>query len=359
MHGNAIDALAQHPFQYTLYGLTLACSAPLEAAGLCRTAGGEVDVLIDWAGSTADARQAAVPPGPGSRLLVEATGGWVAVSDVAQREGDWTCLRFGYDAHHIQFAIAPGGARVVVTWTPAVLPYHACTLLLSAVMNYLLHVQGRMALHASVVAWRDVAFGFAGVQGTGKSTTVSALLQRGCASVSDDVAALTRQRGGWAVFPGLASVRLSSQVQAVLGIPAAAAAPLWQRSSHRAEQAFQSMADSYVVSFAETQAALPAGTPLPLAGVFLLPPRADALASPCITALPAADAVPGLAEHLLTPAWLKPPIDQERFMTLVDLARQIPVRMVARPNTLTALPQLCDAVLGEMERLWNAWQRRP
>ena len=64
------------------------------------------------------------------------------------------------------------------------------TLLLSTVMGYLLFRLGRLALHAGVVAWRGAAFVVAGVQGAGKSTTVTALIQRGCAAISDDVAAL-------------------------------------------------------------------------------------------------------------------------------------------------------------------------
>ena len=351
--------MPHHPFHYTLYGLTLACNAPLAAPGLCRNPAGaateSADVLIDWAGVAADEERATAanesPAAGGAHLFVEATGGWLAVSRFAQLESDWTRLRFGYADHHVQFDIAPGAARIVITWTRAVLPAHVITLLFSTVMNYLLYAHGRLALHASVVAWRDVAFIFAGAQGAGKSTTVTALIRRGCRVVSDDVAALARRPDGWAIFPGQTGVRLTPQAQAALGVPVNATTPLWPRLPQIAEADYQQLNDKAVVSFGDTPDLCSGSAPLPLAGIFLLPPRARMSAALSITTLPAAAAVPRLAGHLLTPAWLKQTVDQKRLITLADLARHTPVRVAERPDTLAALPQLCDALLDEMERL--------
>ncbi len=344
------DTDSHYPFRYTLYGLTLACNTRLAAPGLYQdpvgAAARPVDVLVDLVGIATPEMQMAAPE---AQRIVEVTGGWLGISHFVQCEGDWTRLRFGYAEHRVQFDIAPAGTLVVVTWTPAVLSSHVCTLLFGTVMNYLLYTQGRLALHASVVAWKDVAFCFIGGQGAGKSTTVSALIQRGCTVVSDDIAALTWQPGGWAVFPGLTGIRLTPQAQAALGIPADATTPLWSRLPQVSEEDYQKLVDKTVVSFAETQDALSMAAPLPLAGLFLLPPRSDSLTSPHIIALSAAAALPRLTEHLLTPAWLKPTMDQERFRTLVDLARHTSVRLVERPNRLAALPQFCDALLDEMK----------
>lgn len=107
--------------------------------------------------------------------------------------------------------------------------------------------------------------------------------------------------------------------------------------------------DKGVVSFADGRSA--GAAPLPLAGIFLLPRRADDLHEPVIRALPAAAAVPHVVAQLLTPAWLAPAIDAQRFETVADLVGDTPVRTVERPDNLAALPRLCDALLDEMERL--------
>ncbi len=114
---------------------------------------------------------------------------------------------------------------------------------------------------------------------------------------------------------------------------------------------YERLEDKGVVSFAEG-ADHPAGAaPLPLAGIFLLPPRAERLQEPLVSALSAAAAVPHVVAQLLTPAWLAPTIDAQRFSTLADLVGATPVRTVERPDSLAALPRLCDAMLDEMGRL--------
>ncbi len=114
---------------------------------------------------------------------------------------------------------------------------------------------------------------------------------------------------------------------------------------------YERLEDKAVVSFAEGPDHCAGAAPLPLAGIFLLPPRSDQLREPRITALPPAAAVPHVAAQLLTPAWLAPTIDAQRFETLADLVRLTPVLTVERPDSLAAVPRLCDALLDEMERL--------
>jgi hypothetical protein len=334
------------PYRYAVHGLTLESNALLDAPGFRADRTGSPDVVVDWAGvaGTAD------PTPPDAQTIVEATGGWLAVSPSPGHEECWTRLRFGYAGHHVQFEVDPTGTRVVVTWTPEVPRIHVSTLLLSTVMGYLLFRLGRLALHGSVIAWRGEAFVVAGVAGAGKSTTVTALIQRGCSAISDDVAALTRQRRSWAVFPGVPGIRLTPEAREALRIPAAGATPLWPREPPLSGVEYERLEDKGVVSF-PGEPEHSSADPLPLAGIFLLPPRAEAMREPVITPLPAAAAVPYLAAQLLTPAWLAPTISAERFETLADLAGVTPVRTVERPDSLAALPRLCDALLQEMERL--------
>jgi hypothetical protein len=309
-------------------------------------------VVVEWAGVVEwGGGGNGDPTAPGSRTIVEETGGWLAVSAAPGYEEGWTRLRFGYGRHHVQFDVEPAGTRVVVTWTQEIPPVHVSTLLLGTVMGYLLFRLGRLALHAGVIEWRGAAFVVAGVQGAGKSTTVTALIQRGCAAISDDVAVLARQARGWVVFRGIPDIRLTPQAREALGIPAAAAAPLWPRSPQLPGVDYERLEDKGVVSFAEGADHSASAAPLPLAGIFLLPPRAEQLEEPLITALSAAAAVPHVVAQLLTPAWLAPTIDARRFSTLADLVGVTPVRTVERPDSLAALPRLCDAMLVEMGRL--------
>ncbi len=197
-------------------------------------------MLIDWCGAAAPSWTERDPPdGPHeekSCTIVEPTGGWLAVSPSSHPAGDWTRLRFGHAGHHVQFDVAPGAGRVIVTWTGGVLAVHASTLLFGTVMSYLLHCHERIAFHASVLAWRDGAFVLAGVRGAGKSTTAGALIQRGAVAVSDDIAALRGQGGGWVALPGLQGIRLARDARIALDVPERSAEPVWPRS-HRHRRA--------------------------------------------------------------------------------------------------------------------------
>ena len=334
-----------HPFRYTACGLTFASTAPIPSAEPAAVRVGDAlapAVLVHWDG--AGLRPQTEHP-PDSHVIVESTGGWLAVSPGGLLGPGGTRLRFGHAEHQVQFDIAPDAARVAVTWTPAVLPAHACTLLFSTVLVFLLHRRGRVALHASVLAWDDRAFALAGRPGAGKSTLAAALVQRGAVALSDDVAAVAPTSSGWAVLPGRTGFRLSGATRAALDLRDEVAAPVWPRSPLMSEH--PSLDDKAVVVLGEP----PGPERLPLAGIFVMPPRADAGVAPAIRPLPAVRAVPHLVEHLLTPAWLESRVDAPRFAAVADLARRTPVRLVERPDSLTALPSLCDAMVAEMDRL--------
>lgn len=62
-------------------------------------------------------------------------------------------------------------------------------------VGLLLHQRRRTALHASAVRVGDKAVLFCGASGAGKSTIAAALGERGCALISDDLAAITTRDG--------------------------------------------------------------------------------------------------------------------------------------------------------------------
>jgi hypothetical protein len=62
--------------------------------------------------------------------------------------------------------------------------------------------EGRLVLHANVVARSDEALALMGATGAGKTTITSALLDRGFSFVSDDLCVLERRGGAWWAQPG-------------------------------------------------------------------------------------------------------------------------------------------------------------
>jgi hypothetical protein len=93
-----------------------------------------------------------------------------------------------------------------------------CANLLTTVIVALLRQRGNLVLHANVVLTPHGAVAIAGRSGTGKSTTLGALLARGCQMVTDDVTVLWRGRDGQVmVLPGVAKLNLCEDAATKLG----------------------------------------------------------------------------------------------------------------------------------------------
>ena len=92
--------------------------------------------------------------------------------------------------------------------------------LLGSCFGALLHQRGLLVLHASSVQTPNGAVVFAGVSGAGKSTILSAFLQRGYALISDDLAAVHPNGDGQLVIePSIPRARLWIDSAKRLGVP--------------------------------------------------------------------------------------------------------------------------------------------
>jgi len=77
-----------------------------------------------------------------------------------------------------------------------------------------------LVLHANAVAAPDGVIVIGGGPGTGKSTTLAALLNRGCRMLSDDLTAVRHGAPGQAeVVPGVAQLHLAGDAAEGLGFP--------------------------------------------------------------------------------------------------------------------------------------------
>ena len=93
--------------------------------------------------------------------------------------------------------------------------------LLGWAVGGVLHMGGILPLHGSAVRQPDGgAAVICGDSGAGKSTTLTALAQRGVPCVADDVSAIQFDQQGQAwVYPGLARAKLWGHALAQLGLP--------------------------------------------------------------------------------------------------------------------------------------------
>jgi hypothetical protein len=87
------------------------------------------------------------------------------------------------------------------------------------VLAALLRHRGLLVLHANAVAAPDGVIVIGGESGAGKSTTLAALLDRGCRMLSDDVTALRPGGAPWCVdvLPGAAQTHLTEDAAKGLG----------------------------------------------------------------------------------------------------------------------------------------------
>jgi hypothetical protein len=198
--------------------------------------------------------------------------------------------------------------------------------LLGSCFGALLHQRGLLVLHASAVQTPKGAVAFAGVSGSGKSTTLGAFLQRGYPLLSDDLAAIhLNENGQLVVEPAIPRARLWSDSAKRLGHVTDAL----QREQPELEK-FVLPAQNF------------ASSPVPLHRVYLL--NSDNLAkNVSLESLPAFKAFNVLVHHTYRKRFLKGLAMQIVHFGLVSAAAgQVAVVMVTRPSKPFLLDELAD-----------------
>jgi hypothetical protein len=328
-------------FRYRAYGLTLQANRPLPGL-MAASANAPVDVWVDLMGDLGSKPSApqATPNFTlyqnqedefGMRVWTEQTG-----------DGHYTRLWFrGYvkSPGKVDFRIDEDGKRVWCTWTYTLVE-DVIALLLGSVLGYVLRLRGTACLHACTVAVGERAIAIFGEKGAGKSTTAAALSQRQMSILSDDIAVLNDSGKNFSVQPGYPHLRLWPEAIHALYGPEVAL----PRVLTGLEKRYVNLIDDGGSSAWRFQS-----DPLPLAAIYVLGERVPSLAAPAIEPIPPATAVMALMAHR-SASFLT--LDREKqareFAFLSRVAVTVPVRKVSRPDSLDALPQLCDAILEDL-----------
>jgi hypothetical protein len=315
-------------FAYQLYGLIVATNRPLP--GFISQPYLHHDVQVTLQGSNQDT----------SCSSQKATCG---LDVILNPEGNDYCLWFQGD-DRLSFYINAAGTRITAIWQSSVIA-EVTSLLIGPTLGCVLRLQGRVCLHGCVIQIGEQAIAFIGDSGAGKSTLAAWFAQQGHAVLADDIVALTLGDGSWLVHPGYPRLRLwPDSAQAVCSEPSAL------------DRVFGFCDKRYVPLSVNAADDATGGTfynqPLPLAAIYVLSQRQPELASPTIQGLALPDALMSLLQHRSV-SHLK--LDKSRQHSELDqlaqVARDIPVKKLLRPDDLHSLAAVYQAVIRDLNSL--------
>ncbi len=198
---------AIQPHQYSIYGLNLDSSVPLPD----------------------------LPPATGTpQITICAANLSALMTPSVDKPGI-----YALDAHHALIVFADGsrfaiegGTTIKYDVPPHVEPHAIRHFLVGAPMNILLHQRGLLLIHAGAVVTSRGVVGVMGTPGKGKSTTITALQQRGYPIICDDTLVIEFTPDP-VVIPGPQHVKLLPDAQAALGIQHVETAPISEQHPKR------------------------------------------------------------------------------------------------------------------------------
>ena len=238
-----------------------------------------------------------------------------------------------------QFWLASDGTEVWATWPSTLTIEDMATYLLGPVLGLLLRLRGVTCLHASAVAFGDAAVAFVGSEGAGKSTTAAALARHGHAILSDDVVALAEHNGSFLVHPAYPYLCLwSESVESLYG-----SADALPQFSANYEKRFLSLG-TQELRFAERA--------LPLAAIYILGDRRGDPA-PLVEALAPQKAFLALVANTFATNTLDSAMRAKEFEILARMAPSVPIRGLCAHQDASRLPELCELLNEEAQKLWT------
>ena len=185
-------------YQYTAYGLTI--STPFACPARPTAPGEQIPDIIVQDGQVADSLGANAYTSPDD--LWEAAPGKFLL-----RAGSHTGVFLAQDGRQVTIQRAPDAEEPILAF-----------FLLDTLLAALLQQRGMIVLHANSAVTPAGAIAVSGVSGAGKSTTLAALLQRGCSMLADDITALQMNSAGQVLsIPGVPQMHLYEDSAVALG----------------------------------------------------------------------------------------------------------------------------------------------
>jgi hypothetical protein len=217
------------------------------------------------------------------------------------------------------------------TWPKSLTVDHAISYLVGPVLGLLLRLRGIVCLHASVVAISGRAAVFVGHEGAGKSTTAACFSQRGCAVLSDDIAALVQLENIFHVLSAYPRVNLWPQsVKLLYGSPDAL------------PQKMPGLDKRYLLLGRKGEPQFEERT-LPIGGIYIFGDPTAELEDP-LEPLSLKSALLMLAANTYATNFLDAKQRAEEFAVLGHLVTAVPVRKINAQRGTLRVDELCDVI---------------
>ena len=203
------------------------------------------------------------------------------------------------------------------------------------ILGFVLRLRGVTCLHASAAIFEGRAFGVMGGGGMGKSTTAAILARMGLPVLTDDVLALLDRATAFDVQPGLPRVLLwSESVRVLFGDPEALPRIVgtWDK------RYLDLTLPGYQFARQATR----------LRALYVLGERIESGASPRISALRGAQAMPYLLANTYANDFLDAGQRARELEVLGRLGSQLPIRLVRAPDDPGKAARVCEAILTDL-----------
>jgi len=227
--------------------------------------------------------------------------------------------------------------NVWATWSRTSSLEATVSCFLGPVLGLLLRLRGVTCLHASAVAFGDHSIAFVGASGTGKSTIAAAFALQGYGTISDDIVALSEEKGTFQVMPGYPRLCLWPESVRMLFGSADALPRILPQEEKR------------ILSLEAGTARLEM-RPLRLAAIYVLRERRSHLA-PSIEAVRARPALLSLVADTFANRVLDRETRASEFDVLSRLVTCVPVRRVFPHKDLSRISDLCHVIREDFAAL--------
>jgi hypothetical protein len=236
-----------------------------------------------------------------------------------------------------EFLISADARRILYRRLPGATRESFGVYLLGQVLSFILLARGTEALHATAVLIGREAVAFVGDCGYGKSTLGAAFLASGFPLVTDDLAALERRHGRWAVHPGIPRLKLL---------------PVTARRLLGSTRNGVPMNRGTMKLVLRVDSAHAGRRPAPLKAIYVLadPVEQRGCRRVGVERLAGREAFLEVIRATFNLIVLERPRMENQFRLAKALVADVPIKRLTYPRSVRQLPKVCLAVLDDLGR---------